>query len=240
MELENSFLYFYSTMPQVLGALVALLGVFILFKLQSLNNSIVSFGEQISKKIINETFLSAINNRELRLLKEHLKEGILRQDVETIVSQVSGINRVLNEINKKTNFTDDNSPEIMAEKNGLIKTFQILENIQWSCLEFKDNLIIDTKHLLKHSTIVIILSIIGMLISHILLSTNNTLFLLIISAIIFVWFSYCLIKLVQLIIISLSHDYNDEKMFTKKGLLSIIKSIFKKRKHIKYKRQWKT
>ncbi len=229
IDFENSFLYFYSTIPQVLGALIALFGVFLLFKFQSLNNSIISFGKQISERLDNENFLNTIEDRHLRLLKGNLKEGIIRQDIETVASQIAGINKILEDINFKTNFINDTDAELMAEKQGLIKTFRIYENIQCNCLEIKNNLLLDAKSLLIQSSLLILISILCIPFVHVLLCSNNLLILIIISTLILLWTSKCLIKLVWLIIISLSHDYNDEKMPNKKGLYYEIFQLFKKK-----------
>jgi hypothetical protein len=45
--MENSFYYFFSATPQVLGGILALFGVFVLFKLQSLTIELISIGKEI-------------------------------------------------------------------------------------------------------------------------------------------------------------------------------------------------
>jgi hypothetical protein len=51
--MENSFYYFFSATPQVLGGLLALFGVFVLFKLQNLNVELTSMASRIVEFIQN-------------------------------------------------------------------------------------------------------------------------------------------------------------------------------------------
>jgi hypothetical protein len=48
--MENSFYYFFSAVPQVLGGVLALFGVFIVFKVQSLNSELYSIGSAVITK----------------------------------------------------------------------------------------------------------------------------------------------------------------------------------------------
>jgi len=56
--LSNSFYYFFSAVPQILGAVLALFGVFVLFKLQSLSTEIIgelpSFYNFLNTRTIQE------------------------------------------------------------------------------------------------------------------------------------------------------------------------------------------
>lgn len=45
--MENSFYYFFSATPQVLGGILALFGVFVLFKIQSLTTDLISIGKEL-------------------------------------------------------------------------------------------------------------------------------------------------------------------------------------------------
>lgn len=235
---ENSFLYLFSAIPQVIGALAGLLGVFLLFKFQSLNKSIIGFGEQILLHLNNEPFLVEIKDRELRLLKSHLNDGIMRNDQETVVSQIAGLNYRLDQIEKDVHFIHHENLEIKSERNGLIQTFKICENIQWTCLEYKYNLTQDSKRLLANCIGVILISLLCLPFVPLLHSSGNLIVLGLISILVLIWFGMCLIKIVWTVIVSISHDYNDELMPNKKGFFSELFKIFKQRKRAVYKRQW--
>ncbi|MEI6048534.1 MAG: hypothetical protein WCS03_06515 [Bacteroidota bacterium] len=45
--MENSFYYFFSSTPQVLGGIWALFGVFVLFKIQSLTTDLISISKEL-------------------------------------------------------------------------------------------------------------------------------------------------------------------------------------------------
>lgn len=47
--MENSFFYFFSATPQVLGAVLALFGVFVVFKLQSLKTLLIDIAKDVVK-----------------------------------------------------------------------------------------------------------------------------------------------------------------------------------------------
>jgi len=44
---EAQLLYFYSTIPQVLGAIIAIVGALLIFKFQSINNALLGFGSTL-------------------------------------------------------------------------------------------------------------------------------------------------------------------------------------------------
>jgi hypothetical protein len=53
--MENAYYYFFSAVPQVLGAILALFSVFVLFKLQFLTTELLIIGNEI-KKYLDEYF----------------------------------------------------------------------------------------------------------------------------------------------------------------------------------------
>jgi hypothetical protein len=229
--------YFFSAIPQVLGALAGLLGVFLLFKFQSLNKSIISFGQQILDKLETRYFLMNIYDQYFNQCHINLKDAILRNDQETTVSQVAGINRILDEKDKTDTLMHKNTEEKNLDK-GLLKTFKIIENIQWSCLEFKDNLSQSSKRLFFNCAFVIVLSLACLPLIPILNNDKTSIFLVFIVIAILIWFSICVFRISWVVIVSLSHDYNDEKMPSTKGIFDEMRKLFKKRKRIVYKRQW--
>ena len=198
IDFENSFYYLFSTIPQVLGALIALFGVFLLFKFQSIKNTIISFGNQTLDYLNNEQFLLDISDRDFNNSKEYLKHGILRQDQETVASQVSGIDQQLKKIDEK---------ELTQNQKLILWKIKHNNEIQFSCLKKRDVLRNKTKHLLYNSVFLIIISLICLPIIPILLNKNNFLLQSIISLIVVLWFGYCLFGIIKVIIESLARDY---------------------------------
>jgi hypothetical protein len=49
--MENSFYYFFSAVPQVLGAILALFGVFVIFKIDLIKNQLLGVGKALIEKI---------------------------------------------------------------------------------------------------------------------------------------------------------------------------------------------
>jgi hypothetical protein len=48
--MENSFYYFFSAVPQVLGGVLALFGVFVVFKVQSLKSQLLGIAKTFVQK----------------------------------------------------------------------------------------------------------------------------------------------------------------------------------------------
>ncbi len=232
---ENAFLYFFSAIPQVLGTLIGLLGVFLLFKFQSINKSIIGFGEQVLSYLVTEPFLVNITDRQIRLSKNWLKGGLITNDQETVVSQVSGINYRLEQLRTEKDFTDHDDLNIKSERLGVLQNFKNYEHIQWACLEFKYNTTQRSKRLLAHCIGVIIISLAFLLVVPIL-SNHNIIALFVLAIIILLWFVKCLTGIIWLVILSLAHDFNGELMPNENGFFSEIKEAFKKNKTV-YKRQ---
>ncbi len=51
--MNNSFYYFYSATPQVLSGVLALFGVFVIFKIQTIKSEILSIGLNIYENLID-------------------------------------------------------------------------------------------------------------------------------------------------------------------------------------------
>ena len=196
---DNAFLYFFSTIPQVLGALIALLGVFLLFKFESIKNTIISFGRQ-SQDYFEEDFILKNTDHHILSMKRKLHHGIIRSDQETVASQVSGINIRLKEIIGKT-ILNENEKSIMwsIEHNN---------EIQFKCLEQRNQLRKKSKILLVHSGIVIIISLMFLFLVPILTQSKDCLIIqFLIGTVVLLWFGVCLYKMIRLINISLTRDY---------------------------------
>jgi|WetSurMetagenome_2_1015567.scaffolds.fasta_scaffold399711_1 hypothetical protein len=81
--MENSFYYFFSAVPQVLGGILALFGVFIIFKLQTLNGEILIKGGEFVQYYIGHTKTpdptsSAILEINAYKLRDAIKSGNLK------------------------------------------------------------------------------------------------------------------------------------------------------------------
>ena len=53
MDTNNSFYYFFSTVPQVLGAVLALFGVFVIFKIQTIQQDLLGLAKSIMDEANN-------------------------------------------------------------------------------------------------------------------------------------------------------------------------------------------
>lgn len=60
--MNNSFYYFFSATPQVLGAILALFGVFVIFKIQAIKTELLSIG-QVLLNIIEDTIGPAVHRK---------------------------------------------------------------------------------------------------------------------------------------------------------------------------------
>jgi hypothetical protein len=81
--MENSFFYFFSAVPQVLGGILALFGVFIIYKLQNLNSEILIKGGEFVQYYTSHTknddpASSAILEMNAYKIKDAVKSGNLK------------------------------------------------------------------------------------------------------------------------------------------------------------------
>ncbi len=60
--MSNSFYYFFSAVPQVMGGILALFGVFIVFKIQAIESNIIGIGQSLLERFrrLNATQLAAL------------------------------------------------------------------------------------------------------------------------------------------------------------------------------------
>lgn len=81
--MENSFYYFFSATPQVLSAVLALFGVFVLFKIQSLTTDLISIGKELLHWL--QTYTVIMVNREsfeeISSLEIDISKSILTRDI---------------------------------------------------------------------------------------------------------------------------------------------------------------
>lgn len=67
--MSNSFYYFFSATPQVLGGVLALFGVFVIFKIQTIKTSLLSVGE-----VLNDFVWSLLPKPAMKIEDEITKE----------------------------------------------------------------------------------------------------------------------------------------------------------------------
>ena len=75
--MSNSFYYFFSATPQVLAGILALFGVFIIFKIQTLKSELIGIGQYILEKGNRLIRIPSIDVKlKIKLLKEMQAVGI--------------------------------------------------------------------------------------------------------------------------------------------------------------------
>ena len=85
--MENSIYYTFSTIPQVLAGAIALLGVFLLFKLKIIDSELEGYGQSVIIAIDIDG--SAIGvNRKTNYSYDRLQKAIVRHDLTVIKKQI--------------------------------------------------------------------------------------------------------------------------------------------------------
>lgn len=199
---ENAFLYAFSTVPQVIAAVIALLAVFLLFKMQSIKNSILGFGQQTIDDFEHQYTLQDIKDKEISDCINRLKHAITREDVETAASQVAGIISVLKNVN----------PEKVEQSRRhlfqpLKKTIEHNNEIQFNCLRVQKALTQKSKSILIHTILIITSSLLLIPFIPILCHCWNTILIFIVFLILIVWLILLLKKVYDVINIAFVRNY---------------------------------
>lgn len=94
--MENSFYYFFSATPQVLGAVLALFGVFVLFKIQSLTTDLISIGNELLKwlQLYSQNMVNKESFEEIYNLESDISKSILTRDIRYLSKSIVK-NRIL-------------------------------------------------------------------------------------------------------------------------------------------------
>jgi len=81
--MENSFYYFFSSTPQVLGGILALFGVFAIFKIQSLTTDLISIGKELLHWLQSYSLPSESNEsmEERVKIMPDISKSILTRDI---------------------------------------------------------------------------------------------------------------------------------------------------------------
>ncbi len=117
-------LYFFSTVPQVLGALLALLGVFIVFKMDAQKRQIMGHSQEIIDLNTGGTWLSLLSN-DLVDLKKSFQVTFDRLKYGQISNEILSINNCVKEIASLIDSKDDKQPSE--------KCIQIRGNLKQKC-----------------------------------------------------------------------------------------------------------
>lgn len=142
MQFENNLiLYFYSSMPQVLGTMLALIGGFIFFRIERYNRAIFLSTDKICQLIQNWKNENPLKTRssykqELSMQFNILTVAVRRNNVEKICSAAKGITSILLHRDK---LTDKNKSE---QRKKIAPKFE-------NPIRFEANLILKSESLIK-------------------------------------------------------------------------------------------
>ena len=98
--MSNSFFYFFSAVPQVLAGILALFGVFVIFKIQTLKIQLIGIGQSVIdevKLLISRPSLPA--SKRLMSLPgfntnaEDIKRNVFRNDINGLKSAIDDIDK---------------------------------------------------------------------------------------------------------------------------------------------------
>ena len=102
--MSNSFYYFFSSTPQVLGAILALFGVFVLFKIEIIKAHLIGIGKSIIKDkgtYLSDTFELTDNTILKDKAPKHdpqiidLKMSIIKNDIKGLKSIIDKLDKEL-------------------------------------------------------------------------------------------------------------------------------------------------
>lgn len=118
--MENSFYYFFSAVPQVLGGVLALFGVFVVFKIQTFKSQLLGIGNAVILKIQDKINVSEIiNNEDKQTTLTNIQTYIEKSDVEGL----SEIMKLLNNT-QVTIFRDNYQIVHLLLKDLITKTIK--------------------------------------------------------------------------------------------------------------------
>jgi hypothetical protein len=176
--MENSFYYFFSSAPQVLSGILALFGVFVIFKIQSLKENLLGSGQEILDEFERRPDIQNTVQKSNEYLVFRLKKAIHKHDIYLLKTHIKDIIAIVN-----------------------TPSFKQLEEIYNQKLIFLNLLVKNTiiSSIITAILIVICLTILPF--GKILL--NNACILFLVFATILLCISYCIFTLVRILIKSL-------------------------------------
>jgi TRAP-type uncharacterized transport system fused permease subunit len=102
--MSNSFYYFFSATPQVLGAILALFGVFVIFKIEAIKSQLKGIGQSIIKDMgtnLKDDFLltgnTVLRDKAQKSDSEinDIKMSIFRNDINGLKSDIDKLDKVI-------------------------------------------------------------------------------------------------------------------------------------------------
>lgn len=125
--MENSYLYFFSAVPQCISALIALIGAFHIFRNQATNDSLFGFSKNVYDIAIEIPILGNLIN--------DLKQAMIAKKLE----EIDGI---FNEIQGRVNQRKDNLQQLFNQPNQQNKwinpELKQIEKILMTISHYKD------------------------------------------------------------------------------------------------------
>jgi hypothetical protein len=123
MDLSNSFYYFFSAAPQVLGALLGLFGVLVIFKMQSVKNNLIG----ISTGVVNSLKYEIING-------DSANEDYYTHVARSIYTGISAnaitvIEKTIQEIEIKNGTSDKLKEVIESVKDAYSKEREVMDEL---------------------------------------------------------------------------------------------------------------
>jgi hypothetical protein len=193
--MENSFYYFFSATPQVLAAVLALFGVFVIFKIQTIKSELLSFGQIINSRV--EYFISRdmpkmylMDNYSVRSeIKTNVYKCIQSQDMKFLNVILYNIS---DEVVHDEQLESDILQDIKEDTNFLIFKHKFIKEYS-----FLQDLIDDTISFSKITAVIIVICLIAIPIGNILLCQTVILYTL--FGFIVVSMSYCFYGLITIL-----------------------------------------
>ena len=96
--MENSFFYFFSATPQVLAAILALFGVFVIYKIQALKDELIIIASEVPKLLESFSFsLLDINEIKRKTAIEAFSDAIQNKNIFFIKDVINSLPRYLDD-----------------------------------------------------------------------------------------------------------------------------------------------
>lgn len=145
--MESSFYYFFSATSQVLGGILALFGVFVIFKIKTLKDELLGIGQSLYDKADY-----AVRQKYAKLSENQSSTGILdRIKLSIDIKNIKELKEPINSID---------NPECLALLNKLYGNFLIQRNRYNEIYQFHKKLILQTILWSIYTATVIIISLI--------------------------------------------------------------------------------
>jgi hypothetical protein len=160
--LSNSFYYFFSAVPQVLGAVLGLFGVFVLFKIQSLKSQLLGIAQLAYN--IGEDLNFQVNEKTQNGIKieKVIGRAIIKETIEK--SDIKRLSEILNSIVDPFYITYIDNYNRSYKILKLLSTATVGASVYTAGVIFAALLILPLGHFfLQHNTLLYILFAISLL-----------------------------------------------------------------------------